>query len=51
MSKELIDRIQELLLINAALRDEIKDLKEMVTELLDETVETRERLDNIVYGD
>jgi len=51
MTKSEIDRIQELLLINAALREEIKDLKEMVIELLDETVETRERLDNIVYGD
>jgi len=51
MTKSEIDRIQELLLINAALRGEVKELKEMLVELLDETVETRERLDNIVYGD
>jgi len=49
MSKELIDRIEELLIINSALRAEIKDLKEMVGELLEEILHNREILDNKDY--
>lgn len=46
MSKSEIDRIQELLLINSSLRDEIRGFKEMITELLEEIVDLRERLDS-----
>ena len=35
MSKELIDRIQELLLENAALREDVVDLKEMCRDQFD----------------
>ena len=51
MSKELIDRIQELLLINASLREELKEVKETLNELLEEFLIVRERLDNIGYRD
>ena len=51
MSKELIDRIQELLLINASLREELKEVKETMNEILEEFLIVRERLDNIGYRD
>jgi len=49
MSKELIDRIQELLLIVSAQRDEIKELKKEVKDLVEEIAEMRQLLDNHEY--
>jgi regulator of replication initiation timing len=49
MSKELIDRIQELLLIVSAQRDEIKELKKEVKDLVEEIAEMRLILDNHEY--
>jgi len=51
MTKSEIDRIQELLLINASLREELKEVKETLNELLEEFLIVRERLDNIGYRD
>jgi len=51
MTKSEIDRIQELLLINASLREELKEVKETMNELLEEFLIVRERLDNIGYRD
>jgi len=49
MSKELIDRIQELLLIVSAQRDEIMDLKREIKDLVEEVAEVRLILDNHEY--
>ena len=49
MSKELIDRIQELLLIGSAQRDEIRDLKREIKDLVEEVAEVRLILDNHEY--
>ena len=49
MSKELIDRIQELLLIVSAQRDEIRDLKREIKDLVEEVAEVRLILDNHEY--
>ena len=49
MSKELIDRIQELLLIVSAQRDEIRGLKKEVQDLVEEIAEMRQLLDNHEY--
>ena len=49
MSKELIDRIQELLLIVSAQRDEIRDLKREIKDLVEEVAEMRQLLDNHEY--
>ena len=46
MTKSEIDRIQELLLINASLREELKEVKEMVGELLEEILHNREILED-----
>ena len=49
MSKELIERLDELLLINAALRAEVKEIKEALAEAIEEILENREKLDNKDY--
>ena len=49
MSKELIDRLDELLIINASLRVDIKELKEAMAEMIEEILENREKLDNKDY--
>ena len=46
MSKELIDRIQELLLIVSAQRDEIRDLKREIKDLVEEVAEVRLMLED-----
>ena len=49
MSKELIDRLDELLMINSSLRADIKELKEAMAEMIEEILENREKLDNKDY--
>ena len=47
--KSEIDYIQELLLIVSAQRDEIRDLKREIKDLVEEVAEMRQLLDNHEY--